>query len=78
MSTISTTRITRADLEEDLQELAAHWPQFSIEELCRLRFHVYRRDTGRIRPAALVRAGVDALCAAWAEQQRARRPGTAR
>jgi hypothetical protein len=64
MSTISTTDITRADLEEDLQGLAAQWPQFSAQELRRLRFHVYRRHTGRIQPAEPVRAEVDALCAA--------------
>jgi hypothetical protein len=44
-------------------DLATRWPPFSARELARLRFLVYRRQTGRIRPPAPVRAGVDALCA---------------
>jgi hypothetical protein len=45
-------------------DLAPRWPQFSERELARLRFLVYRRQTGRIRPPAPVCAEVDALCAA--------------
>jgi hypothetical protein len=52
-----TTRAAFADL-------APRWPQFSERELARRRFLVYRRQTGRIRPPAPVRAEVDALCAA--------------
>jgi hypothetical protein len=44
-------------------DLATCWPQVSARELARLRFLVYRRQTGRIRPPAPVRAEVDALCA---------------
>jgi hypothetical protein len=44
--------------------LAARWPPFSARVLARLRFLVYRRQTGRIRPPVPVRAEVDALCAA--------------
>ena len=43
---------------------ATRWPQFSARELARLRFLLYRRQTGRIRPPVPVRAEVDALCAA--------------
>ena len=45
-------------------DLATRWPQVSARELARLRFLVYRRQTGRIRPLVPVRAEVDALCAA--------------
>ena len=54
---ILTTRTEPADL-------ATRWPQVSERERARLRFLVYRRQTGRIRPPAPVRAEVDALCAA--------------
>ena len=54
---VLTTRMEPADL-------APCWPQFSERERARLRFLVYRRQTGRICPAAPVRAEVDALCAA--------------
>ena len=53
---VLTTRTEPADL-------APRWPPFSERERARLRFLVYRRQTGRIRPAAPVRADVDALCA---------------
>jgi hypothetical protein len=43
-------------------DLATRWPEFSERERARLRFLVYRRQTGRIRPPAPVRAKVDALC----------------
>jgi hypothetical protein len=52
-----TTRTEPADL-------ATRWPPFSERELARLRFLVYRRQTGRIRPPVPVPAEVDALCAA--------------
>ena len=52
-----TTRTEPADL-------TTRWPQFSARELARLRFLVYRRQMGRIRPSVPVRAEVDALCAA--------------
>ena len=45
-------------------ELATRWPPFSERERARLRFLVYRRQTGRIRPPVPVRAEVNALCAA--------------
>ena len=45
-------------------DLATRWPQFSERERARLRFLVYRRQTGRIRPPVPVRAEADALCAA--------------
>jgi hypothetical protein len=48
----------------ELADLATRWPQFSERERARLRFLVYRRQMGRIRPPAPVRAEVDALCAA--------------
>jgi hypothetical protein len=65
MSTSSTTPATaEAQQEQDLAALAARWPQFSSRELARLRFHVYRRRTRRIRPPAPVSAETDALCAA--------------
>ena len=54
---VLTTRTEPADL-------APRWPPFSARELARLRFLVYRRQTGRIRPPAPVRAEGDALCAA--------------
>jgi len=54
---VLTTRTEPADL-------ATRWPQFSERERARLRFLVYRRQTGRIRPPVPVRAEVDALCAA--------------
>jgi hypothetical protein len=44
-------------------DLATRWPPFSARELARLCFLVYRRQTGRIRPPAPVRAEVDAFCA---------------
>jgi hypothetical protein len=53
---VLTTRTEPADL-------AARWSQFSARELARLRFLVYRRRTGRMRPPVPVRAEVDALCA---------------
>jgi hypothetical protein len=53
---VLTTRTEPADR-------ATRWPQVSERELTRLRFLVYRRQTGRIRPPAPVRAEVDALCA---------------
>ena len=48
----------------ELADLATRWPQLSERELARLRFLVYRRQMGRIRPPAPVRAEVDALCTA--------------
>src|SRR5438874_4750091 len=45
-------------------DLATRWSPFSARELARLRFLVYRRRTGRIRPPVPVRAEVNALCAA--------------
>jgi hypothetical protein len=39
------------------------WPLLSAVELRRLRFLAYCRATGRIRPAASVRAEVEILCA---------------
>jgi hypothetical protein len=54
---VLTTRTEPADL-------AMRWPHFSARELARLRFLVYRRQTGRMRPPVPVRAEVDTLCAA--------------
>jgi hypothetical protein len=54
---VLTTRTEPADL-------ATRWPQFSERERARLRFLVYRRQTGRIRPPVPVPAEVDAVCAA--------------
>jgi hypothetical protein len=64
MSTIISTASARAEHEEDLKALEARWPQFSVRELYRLRFLLYRRRTGRIRPPAPVRADTEVLCAA--------------
>jgi hypothetical protein len=42
---------------------ARRWPQFSRQEVRRLEFLVYRRQTGRLHPAAPVHGEVDTLCA---------------
>jgi hypothetical protein len=42
---------------------ARRWPQFSRQEVRRLEFLAYRRQTGRLHPALPIRADVDALCA---------------
>lgn len=53
---------------EDLRTLAAYWPQFSAQELCRLHFLVYRRRAGRLRVPTPVSAEVETLCAALLRQ----------
>jgi hypothetical protein len=42
---------------------ARQWPQFSRQEVRRLEFQVYLRQTERMHPAPPVHPEVDALCA---------------
>ena len=68
----SQTAFAGADEAETLEDLAARWPQFSVQELRRLRFLAYRRHTGRVRQATPVSVDVDRSCVALV--RRLRRP----
>lgn len=74
VSTIISTARTRAEQAEEMAAPAAGWPQLSAPELRRLRFLAYRRASGRLHPAAPLRAAGMQLAAEIAAYLRAPTP----